>query len=159
MYHSDFKSVKEEDALAASRGSPLFVGCFLKAVTLYGGSMKIAREKGQSRKFVLRPYRRIPTWYSSYYLSGSVIGKGVVMNLSRTGMRILGDHTLQPGTDLSLRVSLEEHSPPLEIARASVRWVNQYEFGLKIDHLTPGAAHRITDLLNQHISMRRNQPK
>ena len=28
MYHSDFKSVKEEDALAASRMSPLFVGCF-----------------------------------------------------------------------------------------------------------------------------------
>ena len=111
------------------------------------------------RKFVLRPYRRIPTWYNSYYLSGSVIGKGVVMNLSRSGMRILGDHNLQPGTQLSVRVCLEEHSPQLEISHASVQWVNQYEFGLKINHLTSRAAHRITRLLNEHIGTGLNQPR
>ena len=122
-------------------------------------SMKTAKQKVHGTKFVLRPYRRIPTWYHSYYLSGSVIGKGVVMNLSRSGMRVLGDHSLQPGTELSIRVSLEDHSPPLEISHASVQWVNQYDFGLKIHSLTPGAIHRITSLLNEHISIGRNHPK
>ena len=55
-------------------------------------------------RFVLRPYRRIPTWYSSYYMSGSVIGKGVVKNLSRTGLRVLGDHSLTPGTEVTIRL-------------------------------------------------------
>ena len=117
--------------------------------------MKTVREKVRGREFILRPYRRIPTWYVSYYLSGSVIGKGVVMNLSRSGMRILGDHTLKAGTKLSLRILLNEHNPPVEISSASVQWVNHYEFGLKIDHLTPLATDRIVSLLNEHISFSR----
>lgn len=121
--------------------------------------MKTAATKAQSRKFVLRPYRRIPTWYRSYYLSGSMIGKGVVMNLSCTGMRVLGDHSLEPGTELSIRICLEEDSPSLEISRASVQWVNQYEFGLKIDHLTPGAAHRIAGLIKEQIGIGRHEPQ
>jgi PilZ domain len=119
--------------------------------------MKTTRDNVKGRKFVLRPYRRIPTWYQSHYLSGNVIGKGVVMNLSSSGMRILGDHSLQPGTQLSIRVYLEEHGPPLEIPLSSVQWVNQYEFGVKINHLSSEAAHRITSLLKQHISIGRNQ--
>ena len=119
--------------------------------------MKTPEKKAQPRKFVVRPYRRIPTWYSSYYLSGSLIGKGVVMNLSRTGMRVLGDHSLKPGTELSVRVMVEEHGPPIEITQASVQWVNQYEFGLKIDRLVPGAAHRIAVLITQQASFRREE--
>ncbi|HZH49148.1 MAG TPA: PilZ domain-containing protein [Nitrospira sp.] len=121
--------------------------------------MKTIKKKIQPRKFVLRPYRRIPTWYSSYYLSGNSIGKGVVMNLSRTGLRIQGDHFVKPGMELSVRVSVEEDSLPLEILRASVRWVNQYEFGLKIDQLTPMAVQRITALINEPVSTRRSEPR
>ena len=108
---------------------------------------------------MLRPYRRIPTWYSSYYLSDNSIGKGVVMNLSYTGLRVQGDHAVKPGAEISVRVTVEEDSPPLEISRASVRWVNQYQFGLKIEHLTPGAANRIASLINEQISTRRIKPR
>ncbi len=111
--------------------------------------------KAQGRKFVLRPYRRIPTWYESYYMSGDRIGRGVVMNLSRSGLRILGDHSITLGTELALRLTIEEHSPPLEISRASVRWVNEYEFGLRIEHLSPAAGRRIADLLGQEIRAKR----
>jgi len=44
----------------------------------------------------------------------------------------------------------------LEISRATVRWANQYEFGLQIEHLTPHAAHRLVGLLNADISLRPN---
>ena len=107
-------------------------------------------------RFVLRPYRRIPTWYSSYYMSGSVIGKGVVKNLSRTGLRVLGDHSLTPGTEVTIRLQLGETDPPLEISSATVRWADQYEFGLRIEHLTPHAAHRLAGLINADINLRPN---
>ena len=105
-------------------------------------------------RFVLRPYRRIATWYSSYYMSGSAIGKGVVKNVSRTGLRVLGDHSLMPGSDVCVRLLLGVNEPPLEIARASVRWTNQHEFGLRIEHLTPHAAHRLADLIKADLSLR-----
>ncbi len=105
---------------------------------------------------MLRPYRRIPTWYDSYYLSGSVIGKGVVMNLSRTGLRVLGDHSLTPGTEVSIRITLKEGELPLEIPRAVVRWADHYEFGLRIEHLSSPAAHRLVGLINAEIGFRPN---
>ena len=104
-------------------------------------------------RFVLRPYRRVPAWYSSYYMSGSAIGKGVVKNLSRTGLRVLGDHSLAPGTELSIRLTLGDADPPLEISCASVRWVNHYEFGLRIEHIAPHAARRLAALINADLGL------
>ena len=119
--------------------------------------MKSVRKTSSRRTFVLRPYRRISTWYSSYYMSGSVIGKGVVKNLSRTGLRLLGDHSLTPGTEVSVRLSIEEADPPLEISRASVRWTDQYELGLRIEQLTPDAANRLAALISADLKRPRDE--
>ena len=113
--------------------------------------------KVKPRKFVLRPYRRILTWYESYYMSGDSIGKGVVMNLSCSGLRVLGDHALAPGMEVSVRFSTDEKAAPVEVLKASVRWANEYEFGLQIDHLAPGAASRIARLVvDQARTLRRD---
>jgi hypothetical protein len=111
------------------------------------------------RKFVLRPYRRISTWYSAYYMSGQAIGKGVVKNLSRTGLRLLGDHSLTLGTEVSLRLSVDETTPPLEIARASVRWTSEYELGFRIEHLSADASHRLADLIAAAVSLRSDKAR
>jgi hypothetical protein len=110
-------------------------------------------------RFVLRPYRRIPTWFGSYYMSASVVGKGVVKNLSRTGLRVLGDHSFTPGTEVAVRLTTSETDPPLEISRASVRWTDQYEFGLQIEDLSPDAANRLADLINADIGRGRLNAK
>jgi hypothetical protein len=89
-------------------------------------------------------------------MSGSVIGKGVVKNLSRTGLRILGDHSLMPGTLVSVRLTIDGVDAPIEITRASVRWANQYEFGLRFEHLTPDAADRVAGLINANIGLSRD---
>jgi hypothetical protein len=115
--------------------------------------MKPVRPAHRS-KFVLRPYRRVPTWYRSYYMSGSVIGKGVVKNLSHTGLRVVGDHSLAPGTELCIRLTIGDADPPLEISRASVRWANHYEFGLQIEQITPHAAHRLAALIKADLGLR-----
>lgn len=106
-----------------------------------------AQVRKATSRFIMRPYRRIPTWYLSYYMSGDLVGKGVVTNLSCSGMRVLGDHAMRPGIDLTVRLTVEEDKPPLEIERVTVQWVKEAEFGLKIVRISPSAATRIAYLL------------
>jgi len=115
------------------------------------GSPKPRLSKPKATRFVLRPYRRIPTWLALYYLSGECVGKGVATNLSQSGMRIQGDHAVEPGLDLALRVTFADDDPPIEVERATVRWVDGYDFGLDFVQLTPLAAKHITDVLSQQI--------
>jgi len=110
---------------------------------------RLSKPKGT--RFVLRPYRRIPTWLVLYYLSGECVGKGVVTNLSQSGMRIQGDHAVEPGLDLALRLALADHGPTIEIERATVRWVDGYDFGLDLVRLSPLAAKHIAHLLDRQI--------
>jgi len=107
--------------------------------------------KPRATRFVLRPYRRIPTWLVLYYLSGKCVGKGVVTNLSQLGMRVQGDHAVEPGLDLALRVTFAEDGPPIEIERATVRWVDGYDFGLDLVRLSPLAEKHIAHVLSQQI--------
>jgi PilZ domain len=107
--------------------------------------------KPRATRFVLRPYRRIPTWLVLYYLSGECVGKGVVTNLSQSGMRIQGDHAVEPGLDLALRVTFADDAPPIEIERATVQWVDGYDFGLDLVLVSPLAAKYIARLLNGQI--------
>jgi hypothetical protein len=107
--------------------------------------------KPSATRFVLRPYRRIPTWLVLYYLSGECVGKGVVTNLSHSGMRIQGDHAVEPGLDLALRVTFADDGLPIEIERATVRWVDGYDFGLDLVLVGPLAAKSIARLLSGQI--------
>jgi PilZ domain len=102
-------------------------------------------------RFVFRPYRRIPTWRVLYYLSKEYVGKGVVTNLSQFGMRVQGEHEVEPGLNIALRLTLADDGPTVEIERATVRWVDGYDFGLDFVHINPVATKHIADLLNQKI--------
>ena len=123
-----------------------------------GSSDVSPKSRPQPRKFVLRPYRRIPTWLRCDYMSGDAVGKGVVTNLSCVGMRVLGDHSLTPGTSLAVRVLLGEDEAPVEIACATVRWVNRYDFGLQIESRRPAATRRIAALINHQARDSRFRP-
>ena len=107
--------------------------------------------KPRRSPFMLRPYRRIPTWLVLYYLSGECIGKGIVTNLSQSGMRVQGDHTIEPGLDLGLRLMLGDDGPTIEIERATVRWVNGFDFGLDLVRINPDAAMHIARVVSRQI--------
>ncbi|NWF71694.1 MAG: PilZ domain-containing protein [Nitrospirae bacterium] len=107
--------------------------------------------KSKHARFVFRPYRRIPTWRVLYYLSREFVGKGVVTNLSQLGMRVQGEHAVEPGLNMALRLTLADDGPTVEIELATVRWVEGYDFGLDFVHINPVATKHIADLLNQKI--------
>ena len=102
-------------------------------------------------RFVLRPYRRIPTWLHLHYLSGEYVGKGIVTNLSQSGVRIQGEHAVEPGLNLALRLTLSDDGPTIEVEQATVRWVNGYDFGLDFIKLSPSATKHINDALSRQI--------
>ena len=115
---------------------------------------KSSLARPNSTRFVLRPYRRIPIWRVLYYLSGDSVGKGVVTNLSQSGMRIQGEHGVKPGLCLALRLSLEEDGPTIEIELVTVRWVDGCDFGVDFIHISPASAKHIADAMNQQIRVR-----
>ena len=112
---------------------------------------KSGLSKSKGTRFVLRPYRRIPTWRVLYYLSGECVGKGVATNLSQSGMRIQGEHAVKPGLDLALRLTLADDGQMIEIERATVRWVDGFDFGLDFVRISPLAAKHVAQLLSQQI--------
>jgi len=102
-------------------------------------------------KFVIRTYHRIPVRCLLYYMGGEFLGKGTVMNLSRNGFRVLGDHQVVPGTELIVRLSLPDRDEPVEIQRVVVRWVRGLLFGAKVVKMSPDGEDRVGTFLSSRL--------
>ena len=105
----------------------------------------------QPSKFVIRTYHRIPVCCILYYMGGEFLGKGNVMNLSRNGFRVLGDHQVVPGMELVVRLSLLDNDEPVEIQRVIVRWVRGLLFGAKVVTMNPDGADRVGAFLSSRL--------
>lgn len=105
----------------------------------------------QPSKFVIRTYHRLPVRCMLYYMGGEFLGKGTVMNLSRNGFRVLGDHQVVPGMELVVRLSLPGKDEPVEIQRVVVRWVCGLLFGAKVVTVSPDAQDRVTTFLSARL--------
>ena len=104
-----------------------------------------------SSKFVIRTYHRLPVRCLLYYMGGEFLGKGTVLNLSRNGFRVLGDHPVVPGMELVVRLSLPDKDEPVEIQRVVVRWVRGLLFGAKVVTVSPDGADRIGTFLSARL--------
>lgn len=102
-------------------------------------------------KFVIRTYHRIPVRCVLYYMGGEFLGKGTVMNLSRNGFRVLGDHQVVPGAELIVRLSLPDKDEPVEIQRVVVRWVRGLLFGAKVVKMSPDGEDRVGTFLSSRL--------
>jgi len=75
-----------------------------------------------------RGTERVPAQFSLMYSGMSdgrmLIGNGVVSNVSKTGIGILGDHLVTHGMDLSLFINLPGIEEPMCIAESRVTWVS-----------------------------------
>ena len=69
------------------------------------------------------------------------------MNLSRNGLRVLGDHQVVPGMELIVRLPLPNREEPVEIERVVVRWVRGLLFGAAVVKLNPPGDERIGSFL------------
>ena len=102
-------------------------------------------------KFVIRTYHRIPVRCVLYYMGGDFLGKGTVLNLSRNGFRVLGDHQVVPGMELVVRLSLPDKDEPVEIERIVVRWVRGLLFGAKVIRMGSDGQDRVGHFLSARL--------
>jgi hypothetical protein len=84
-------------------------------------------------------------------MGGEFLGKGTVMNLSRNGFRVLGDHQVVPGMELMVRLSLPDKDDTVEIQRVVVRWVRGLLFGAKVLTMSPEGEERIGTFLSSRL--------
>lgn len=83
-----------------------------------------------------RVTERVPTQFSLMY-SGMVdgqllIGNGIVINVSTSGIGIHGNHPVKLGMDLSLFIDLPGVEEPVCIAESRVSWVSGRRFGVEM---------------------------
>ena len=104
-----------------------------------------------SSRFVIRTYHRIPVRCAMYYMGEEFLGKGTVMNLSRNGFRVLGDHHVVPGMELVVQMSLPDKDEPVEIQRVVVRWVRGLLFGARMLTVRPDGEDRIGTFLSVRL--------
>jgi hypothetical protein len=83
-----------------------------------------------------RGTERVPAQFSLMY-SGMhdgrmLIGNGVVSNVSKSGIGILGNHLVTLGMDLSLFIDLPGVEEPICIAETRVSWVAGRRFGVEM---------------------------
>jgi hypothetical protein len=70
--------------------------------------------------------------YSGMHDGRMLIGNGVVSNVSKAGIGILGNHLVKLGMDLSLFIDLPGIEEPICIAETRVSWVSGRRFGVEM---------------------------
>ena len=83
-----------------------------------------------------RGTERVPAQFSLMYSGMSegrmLIGNGVVSNVSKSGIGILGNQLVKHGMDLSLFIDLPGIEEPICIAESRVSWVSGRRFGVEM---------------------------
>jgi hypothetical protein len=83
---------------------------------------------------------RTPTLLSllySYTDSGQMlIGEGVVIDLSSTGIGIRGNQLVTPGMEVTLFIDFPGMDEPFCITQSRVSWVEESRFGVGMEALT-----------------------
>ena len=100
--------------------------------------------------FKLRTYQRVPLCANGFYLSGHFLGKGTVWDISSGGWRIQGDHQVQVGMPLTLRMELQAARWPLEVDQAIVQWVSGRDFGVQIKKIRYESAKKLERLIRHY---------
>ena len=102
-----------------------------------------------------RGTERVPAQFSLMYSGMSdgrmLIGNGVVSNVSKAGIGILGNHPVKHGMDLSLFIDLPGIEEPICIAETRVSWVSGRRFGVEMIAARLDVQHELQFYVWNHL--------
>jgi hypothetical protein len=75
---------------------------------------------------------------------------GRVLNMSTPGCLIECMHRLRVGDYVQLRILLPDHSAPVNVPLAVIRWVNGKRAGVEFIRSSKVDQHRLTTLVHRH---------
>lgn len=103
------------------------------------------------KKRQLRRARRVELGctlrFSSEETDGEVEGDATITNISTSGCSAASDINLAEGLNIQVTIQLPDKSPPVKVARASVRWVSGNAFGLSFILFLPSERARLRTFL------------
>jgi hypothetical protein len=89
--------------------------------------------------------------FSGMHDGNMLIGKGIVTNVSESGIGILGNHIVNEGMDLSLFIDLPGIEEPLCIAESRVSWISGRRFGIEMLAPKPEAQNQLQFYVWNHL--------
>ena len=102
-----------------------------------------------------RGTERVPAQFNVMYSGMSdgrmSIGNGVVSNVSKAGIGILGNHPVKHGMDLSLFINLPGIEEPMCIAESRVSWVSGRRFGVEMIAARLDVQHELQFYVWNHL--------
>ena len=102
-----------------------------------------------------REAERVPLYCHASYASDAQAcrGEGQLLNLSKTGCRIVGP-VLAVGSTATLSLDLDDGKAPLEVMGATVCWNDGYSFGVKFPPMTAVHRQRVQELILKFATLR-----
>lgn len=88
---------------------------------------------------------RIPLQASISYLTPEIMGKGLVVDVSREGLRIESRDPVHTGMRVALVLYLSHDQEPVMIEDATVQWASGTHFGVKFVKWSTNAKARLTN--------------
>ena len=98
----------------------------------------------------IRKARRVELRCTLRFYSGEIEGNATITNISASGCRAESDINMAEGLDVQVILQLPNQVPPMNIERASVRWVSGNAFGLSFILFFPSERARLYTFL-EHI--------
>ncbi|TKS59261.1 MAG: PilZ domain-containing protein [Nitrospira sp.] len=116
--------------------------------------MKIARQtatRHPHRSMERRCIPRVPVSFGLMYsaISGDdvLMGDGIVVDLSKDGLGIRGNHPVKIGMELTLFLYLPDGEDPLFVLEANVAWTAGHLFGVEFKKLSLREGNRLHSFL------------
>jgi hypothetical protein len=97
----------------------------------------------------IRKARRVQLRCIVRFSSGEIEGEGTITNISTSGCRAESDINMAEGLDVQIIIFLSDQSPPMNVERASVRWVSGDAFGLSFILFFPSERARLHTFLER----------
>ena len=93
---------------------------------------------------------RFPVQFRSSFSSvNSVLGAGILEDLSIRGCRIFSRTTVKSGTEIELHIEVSPEKSPIHIQRAVVRWARDEIFGLEFMNLANNEWARLREIVHE----------
>lgn len=86
---------------------------------------------------------------SVMFAGENIVGEGRMVDLSLPGCLLESSQTMIAGEYLQLRLFLPDHSTPLNVALAAVRWVDGCKLGVEFIRTSQQEQSRLTQFVNQ----------
>lgn len=105
------------------------------------------------RRYAERVPIRCRITYSGEEGARIVTGEGTLIDLSKTGCKILGATTSSLGSSLTLLLYFQDGQTPMCLTNVIVSWIGKDSFAVKFPKLSPEERKRLQDVIWKNISV------